>query len=240
MATGGFTGIPLGGVQSTFPSQMGSAQPGEWLASDNDLMDKVTVMEPGGIAVGLGVTVRPNPVPLREGMDNAWVYLPTPGDGAANLYGVIGRQSAAWADPATGKPMIAAGKTAILLRPIRLGCRVWVDLTEPITNVGDSVYWVTTDTGVGRVVGSFSNAPMGHAVAGGPGLSPPDSVLIQGARWIGGGIRGGVGIIEFSASVAMGTIATTTTSSAPVTTTVASTTTTVAPTTTTAQATTTH
>jgi len=177
-----YLGTVGGFVQQTYPNQHGTWLPGDIMhGTDTNLIDSVTVAETNGVNAGQFVTKAFMSTPLREGVNNIRVSLPTATSTA--IYGmvIVNRVMASRND---GTPYAPLNTMANVLRFDRAGGR-GVTLAYDTIAAGDPVYVVRANavTGNTRPIGSVTNA----AITDGTNT---DTLAIPGAVFVANAVAG--------------------------------------------------
>jgi hypothetical protein len=146
----GFRGTAGGAVQTNYTDQPGFAVAGMLAyASDNVLIDSITVGETTGVGAGRGVkAVQNTGKTYNMQTPDLGLFLPTAGLTVADFAGIVLFDEAMQSDE-LGNNGWAFGRSARVLRPGRAGGRVWVPI-----NANDSIVLGTSTVNWVLVAGS--------------------------------------------------------------------------------------
>jgi hypothetical protein len=190
----GFRGTVNGAIQTVVTDQPGLGVPGELcFASDNTLVD--SFLAGGDVAAGLGIVTTFN-AGAAEQFQNPGELVSVPaatGLTIADFKGIVVFDENMQSD-ASGNPGWADGRVARVLRPNRVGGRIWIKALDTWTRGVSTVNWVVTGGTDGKYqAGEFAPAALaGNATYG-------YSVAITAASVKTSAVAGGVVAIELNA-----------------------------------------
>lgn len=159
-----YSPVRNGFVQESYFAQMGTASIGQLAnAGDHNLVDAYAVGPVGadGLIAGFGVVAEAVAGAARVGVNQYAAAYPAAGAGAASLAGIVVRNEQMAAN-ARGEPCWFEGALCNVLRPVRVGGRVWIALAAGAAAADANAHWIVSDAaGHGKPVGAFSAAAMG-------------------------------------------------------------------------------
>lgn len=174
----GYRGTAGGAVQTTYADQPGVAYAGMLaFASDINNCDAIVIGETAGIRAGAGVRFLAANEGLGFQRPALAAYLPEGDEGATEFGGIIVFDEAMQSDE-NGVPGWADGRIARVLRPGRMGGRIYVAVKDDIDLSTATVNWVITpDAAAKYEAGDFCPTALGGGSAG-------VSVALSNAKWV--------------------------------------------------------
>ena len=159
-----YTPVRDGFVQDSYFDQMATAAIGQLAnASDHNLVDSFAVGAVGddGLIAGVGVVSEVIANVVRAGINQYAVNYPAAGATADLLAGILVRNEQMGTNTA-GDPCWFEGDMCNALRPIRVGGRIWLALSNGASAADANAFWIISDTtNHGKQIGSFSAVALG-------------------------------------------------------------------------------
>lgn len=191
----GFRGQVNGSVQTAYSDQPGIAVPGMLaFASDINNCDAIFIGEAEGIRAGAGVRLLYADEGLGFQRPPEQAFLPEGDEAVAEFGGIIVFDEAMQSNE-DGVPGWAKGRVARVLRPGRMGGRIYVKVKDAIVPGTSTVNWViAADAAEKYEVGDFSPSALGGGDAG-------TSVLLTNCKWVTRADAGKIAMLELHGNV---------------------------------------
>lgn len=166
MTMKGYRGAVGGSVQSAITDQPGVAVAGMLaFASDPRLVDSYFVNEALGVLAGRGVVASSFDASISLQRPALSIDLPDANTVASDFAGIVVFDEAMQSDE-NGNPGWEMGRMARVLRPIRVGGRIYVAAKDAIVATNPVYLVKAADAGLVFEAGDFTDAPVDAALTG--------------------------------------------------------------------------
>jgi hypothetical protein len=191
----GYRGTFGGSVQTTYYDVPGIAIPGQLaFASDINYTDAIFVGETNGLRAGAGIRLLADSDGLDFQKPSVSAYLPEGDETNAEFGGIVVFDHAMQSDE-NGLAGWANGRVARILKPSRMGGRIYVNVKDTIVPGTSTVNWVIAVDDAGKyALGDFCPTALGGGSAG-------TSVALANCSWVSGATTSGIALLEMHGTI---------------------------------------